>query len=93
MTQDSDTLISGCMMRLDRIQESVARLQKAHALRLSNPRGERPFNEIRLAKAAIEADCQVMKLKLAQIRNQCGTEVQRKKLERQQAAVARLSSS
>ncbi|MBA2125291.1 hypothetical protein DLM45_03515 [Hyphomicrobium methylovorum] len=93
MAHDPNTLITGCLTRLDRIEASVARLQKAHAMRLSNPRGERAFNEIRLAKAAIEAECQVIKLKLTELRSQSTGDEQREKLKRRQDIAARLSAS
>lgn len=92
MTQDSGRVITGCISRLDDLIESVARLQRAHALRISNPTSERSFHEIRLAKAAIETDYQTLKVKLAQVRDDLGDDDQRVKSARRRTLTDKVFS-
>ena len=92
MTQDSGRVITGCIPRLDDLIESVARLQRAHALRISNPTSERSFHEIRLAKAAIETDYQTLKVKLAQVRDDLGDDDQRVKSARRRTLTDKVFS-
>lgn len=77
MSYDSESVLSGCLNRLDSLVEAVGRLQRAHALRVSNPTSERSHDEARLAKAAIEADYQVLKIKLTQVRDSLAQETSR----------------
>ena len=72
MTQDNESIVSGCLTRLDNLIASVGRLQRANALRLSNPTSERAFHEIRLARAAIETDYQTLRIKLTRVRDELG---------------------
>lgn len=92
MTQDSDSVISGCLSRLDNLIESVGRLQRAHALRVSNPTSERSFHEIRLAKTAIETDYQSLRMKLSQLRDDLASEEQRVKSARRRSLTEKVFS-
>lgn len=92
MAQDSDSVISGCLSRLDNLIKSVGRLQRAHALRIGNPTSERSFHEIRLAKTAIENDYQTLKIKLGQLRDNLANDEQRAKSVRRQSLTAKVFS-
>ncbi|MBN9290745.1 MAG: hypothetical protein J0H36_06405 [Hyphomicrobium denitrificans] len=80
-----ETAIATCLSRLENLMQSVGRLQKAHISRGSDPSNERTFREIRLAKAAIEADYEVLKSKLNEVRASLGNDEQRAKSHRRQA--------
>ena len=92
MSHDTETVIAGCLSRLDSLLGSVGRLQRAHALRVSNPRSEQSFHEIRLAKAAIETDYQILKIKLTQVRDALGNEEQRVQTARRQSLTTKVFS-
>jgi len=92
VTQDSDSVISGCLSRLDNLIESVGRLQRAHALRVGNPTSERSFHEIRLAKTAIETDYQSLRMKLSQLRDDLASEEQRVKSARRRSLTEKVFS-
>lgn len=89
---DSESTIAGCLSRLDSLIQSVSRLQRAHALRASNPTGERSFHEIRLAKAAIEADYQTLKMKLTEVRDNLADDEQRAKSARRRVLTEKVFS-
>lgn len=90
MTQNNESIVSGCLTRLDNLIASVARLQRAHALRLSNPSSERAFHEIRLARAAIETDYQTLRFQLAQVRDELGGDEQMAKSARRKLLTERV---
>jgi hypothetical protein len=92
VAQDSDSVICGCLSRLDNLIESVGRLQRAHALRLGNPTSERSFHEIRLAKTAIESDYQSLRMKLSQLRDDLASEEQRAKSARRRSLTEKVFS-
>lgn len=84
MANASDSKIAACLTRLDNLIQSVGRLQKAHNSRGCDPSNERSFREIRLAKAAIESDYEVLKTKLNEMRVSLGDDEQRAKSKRRQ---------
>jgi hypothetical protein len=92
VTQNADSVISGCLSRLDNLIESVGRLQRAHALRIGNPASERSFHEIRLAKSAIETDYQTLKIKLGQLRDNLASDEQRAKSARRRSLTEKVFS-
>jgi hypothetical protein len=92
VTQDSESVISSCLSRLDSLIASVGRLQRAHALRVSNPTSERSFHEIRLAKTAIETDYETLKIKLTQVRDNLASDEQRAKSARRQSLAEKVFS-
>ncbi len=92
MSQDAETVIAGCLSRLDSLLGSVGRLQRAHALRVSDPRSERSFHEIRLAKAAIETDYQILKIKLTEVRDTLGDDEQRARSARRHSLTTKVFS-
>ena len=92
MTQDADSVITGCLSRLDNLIESIGRLQRAHALRVGNPTSERSFHEIRLAKTAIETDYQTLKIKLGQLRDTLASDEQRAKSARRRSLTEKVFS-
>lgn len=89
---DSESAIVSCLSRLDNLIQSVGRLQRAHALRASNPASERSFHEIRLAKAAIETDYQTLKMKLTQVRDSLADDDQRAKTARRRMLTEKVFS-
>lgn len=92
MVRNSENSIAICLSRLDSLIQSVGRLQKAHASRGINPSNERSFREIRLAKAAIEADYQALKTKLNEVRASLADDEQVAKSHRRQVLMEKVFS-
>lgn len=94
MARNSKSSIAICLSRLDSLIQSVGRLQKAHASRCSGPTNEQSFHEIRLAKAAIEADYRELKTKLNEVRASLSDDdqEQRAKSQRRQMLVEKVFS-
>lgn len=92
MEHNSASTIAICLSRLDNLIQSVGRLQKAHASRGTKPSNERSFHEIRLAKAAIEADYQALKTKLNEVRASLADDEQRAKSERRRMLMEKVFS-
>lgn len=92
MPQDRDSAISSCLSRLDNLMQSVARLQRAHTRRSGDPGSERTFQEIRLAKTAIETEYQALRLKLTQIRESLADETEQIKSTRRRNLTAKVFS-
>jgi len=88
----SESSVAICLSRLDSLIQSIGRLQKAHASRGTHPSDERSFREIRLAKAAIDADYRVLKTKLDEIRISLADDNQRAKSQRRQMLVEKVFS-
>jgi hypothetical protein len=91
MSYETDTALTGCLTRLDKLSEAVERLQRAHALRVSNPASERAHQEVRLAKTAIDADFQILRIKLTQIYNSLACDPPPKLVRRRQSVTKALS--
>ena len=90
MVRSRETAIATCLSRLESLMKSVGRLQKAHISRGADITNERSFHEIRLAKAAIEADYHVLKTKLHEIRTSRDDEEQRAKSKRRQVLMEKV---
>lgn len=88
--RNPETAIATCLSRLESLIQSVGRLQKAHISRDSDPSSECSFREIRLAKAAIEADYEVLKSKLNEVRAVLGDDEQRAKSHRRQVLMEKV---
>lgn len=88
--RNPETAIATCLSRLESLIQSVGRLQKAHISRDSDPSSERSFREIRLAKAAIEADYEVLKSTLNEVRAVLGDDEQRAKSHRRQVLMEKV---
>jgi protein required for attachment to host cells len=92
MSYDTDNAVAGCLTRLDKLSEAIDRLQRAHALRVSNPASERARHDVLLAKTAIDTDVQILRIKLSQINNLVACEAPPKMSRRRQTVTKALSN-